>query len=226
MFDDKALSDDSSDSCCTSSIDLPPTRRDSPVGLGLILQHQKDSVPVASLLVKDTPSQILDIIFDYAIHKFDDSEDRLRSGRAKFLAVIDKFVQAGQRVETCLPAFPFKSANKVYKVLGPLPDKAEELALERLNTMCSRIMKVYKPGARVTVISDGITYNGKDDMSYALCLNLTDNYFKICYVSRIVRPGHTVRVCDEWLQKRSSLTSPLLASKIFSTLTYLITYAR
>lgn len=162
MFDDKALSDGSSESCRTS-IDLPPPRRDSPIGLGLMLEHQEHSVPVASLLVKDTASQILDIIFDYAIHKFDDSEERLLAGRAKFLAVMDKFVQTGERVETCLPAFPFKSANKVYKVLGSLPDKAEELALERLNTMCTRIKKVYKPGARVTIISDGITYNGKDN---------------------------------------------------------------
>ncbi|KAI1671189.1 DIT1, Pyoverdine dityrosine biosynthesis protein [Pyrenophora tritici-repentis] len=104
-------------------------------------------------------SQILDIIFEYALNKFDDSEYRMAAGTAKFLSIIDQFVLAGKRVETCLPAFPFKSANKVYKVLGPLPDKAEELALERLNSMCARIEQIYKPGAKVTIISDGITYN-------------------------------------------------------------------
>jgi pyoverdine/dityrosine biosynthesis protein Dit1 len=77
------------------------------------------------------------------------------------LSVINTFVQVGERVEACLPAFPFKSANKVYKVLGSLPDKAEELALERLNSMCAKIKQVYRPGARVTIISDGITYNGE-----------------------------------------------------------------
>ena len=84
----------------------------------------------------------------------------MAAGTAKFLSTIDQFVMTGQRVETCLPAFPFKSANKVYKVLGSLPDKAEELALQRLNSMCTRIKQIYKPGARVTIISDGITYNG------------------------------------------------------------------
>ena len=67
---------------------------------------------------------------------------------------------ARSRVEACLPAFPFKSTNKVYKVLGTLPDKAEELALERLNSICVRVKEIYIPGARITIISDGITYNG------------------------------------------------------------------
>ncbi|KAF2001389.1 transferase family protein [Amniculicola lignicola CBS 123094] len=108
---------------------------------------------------REVSFQILDIIFDYALNKFEDSKDRLAAGAAKFLSVIDSYVAAGTRVEACLPAFPFKSANKVYKVLGSLPDKAEELAMERLNTMCLRIKDVYPPGARVTIISDGITYN-------------------------------------------------------------------
>ncbi|EHK42400.1 hypothetical protein TRIATDRAFT_35063 [Trichoderma atroviride IMI 206040] len=106
-----------------------------------------------------TSRLILDIIFDYALNKFDDSRQRLEGGSNRFLAVIASFVAAGTRVEACLPAFPFKSANRVYKVLGTLPDKAEELALQRLDAMCRRIQEVYPPGARVTIISDGITYN-------------------------------------------------------------------
>lgn len=52
--------------------------------------------------------KILEIIFDYALNKFSDSRQRLEAGRPKFLSAIDKFVSAGARVETCLPAFPFK----------------------------------------------------------------------------------------------------------------------
>lgn len=120
--------------------------------------------PLATDAQSQTQTQtsrlILDIIFEYALNKFDDSRERLEGGSTRFLAVIAKFVAAGTRVEACLPAFPFKSANRVYKVLGTLPDKAEELALERLDDMCRRIQEVYPPGARVTIISDGITYNG------------------------------------------------------------------
>jgi pyoverdine/dityrosine biosynthesis protein Dit1 len=61
----------------------------------------------------------------------------------------------------CLPAFPWKSANQVYKVLGTLPDKAEELALKRLNGICEAIGDVYKPGAELLIISDGLVYNGE-----------------------------------------------------------------
>ncbi|KAI4649945.1 putative NRPS-like protein biosynthetic cluster [Alternaria triticimaculans] len=131
----------------------------SPNGLGISLQPTNPPVPGSSSDVRLTSTKILDIIYEHALNKFDDSKERLAAGTANFLSVIDRFVLAGERVEACLPAFPFKSANKVYKVLGSLPDKAEELALQRLNHMCARIKDVYKPGARVTIISDGITYN-------------------------------------------------------------------
>lgn len=111
--------------------------------------------------VQEVSRRILDIIFEYALNKFDDSKERLERGAGNFMSIIDKFVASETRIQTCLPAFPFKSANKVYKVLGSLPDKAEELALDRLNTMCVRIQEVYAPGAEVTIISDGITYNGR-----------------------------------------------------------------
>lgn len=110
--------------------------------------------------VTETSSKILAIIFEYALNKFDDTIERLAAGMPKFLSVIDQFVVTGKQVDMCLPAFPFKSANKVYKVFGILPDKAEELALERLNTMCVRIAEVYTPGAKLTIISDGLVYNG------------------------------------------------------------------
>jgi len=110
--------------------------------------------------VTGTSNAILNIIFEYALNKFDDSMEQLAAGRSKFLSVIDQFVIAGTQVEMCLPAFPFKSANKIHKVFGILPDKAEELALERLDTMCIRIGDVYPPGAKLTIISDGLVYNG------------------------------------------------------------------
>jgi pyoverdine/dityrosine biosynthesis protein Dit1 len=114
----------------------------------------------ASTRVTETSSKILAIIFEYALNKFDDSVERLGLGIPKFVQIIDQFVIADEQLKMCLPAFPFKSANKVYKVLGNLPDKAEELALERLDTMCTRIGDIYGPGAKLTIISDGLVYNG------------------------------------------------------------------
>lgn len=116
--------------------------------------------------------QGLGYIFEYALNKFNDYIEKFAAGRPKFLSVIDRFVTAETRVEMCLPAFPFKSANKVEKVFGILPDKAEELALERLNTMCMRIEDVYPPGAKLTIISDGLVYNGSSSINQAISLTL------------------------------------------------------
>ena len=136
----------SSQACAIESVTLEKMQPLSPTTVDAEIRH--------------ISQKILGIISEYALDKFDDSKERLNSGTPKFLSVIGCFVAAQMPVETCLPSFPFKSANQVYKVLGTLPDKAEELALERLNTMCARIQQFYPPGARVTIISDGITYNG------------------------------------------------------------------
>jgi pyoverdine/dityrosine biosynthesis protein Dit1/AcrR family transcriptional regulator len=53
-----------------------------------------------------------------------------------------------------LPAFPAKSPNQA-KVLGPLPDLGEEIALNTLESLCKEIQSVYKPGANITICSDG-----------------------------------------------------------------------
>jgi L-tyrosine isonitrile synthase len=61
-------------------------------------------------------------------------------------------------VRFLLPAFPGKSPNP-RKVLGVLPDKAEELALEFLNDICRRIGSHYPPGAEIIICSDGRVFS-------------------------------------------------------------------
>ncbi|KAL9041621.1 MAG: hypothetical protein Q9180_001158 [Flavoplaca navasiana] len=77
----------------------------------------------------------------------------------KFLAQIERYIARDEPVCMVLPAFPFKSANKTTKVLGPLPDKGEEVALQHLNRLCQAIEEVYMYGARVYIVSDGLVYN-------------------------------------------------------------------
>lgn len=139
----------------------PPESNQRPISSTV----ESDDSPFANSLqsthrIKEISRLILDIFLEYSLNKFEYSEDRLEGYGDGFLSVIGRFVSEGARVQACLPAFPFKSANKVYKVLGSLPDKAEELALERLNTLCKRVQDIYPPGASIVIISDGITYNG------------------------------------------------------------------
>lgn len=110
--------------------------------------------------VSDMSNRILEIIYEYALNKFEQTAVKHAAGHPKFMAVVNKFVSEKKPVLMCLPAFPFKSANKAYKVFGTLPDKAEEIALDRLNSMCKRITAIYPPGAQLTIISDGLVYNG------------------------------------------------------------------
>jgi len=73
------------------------------------------------------------------------------------LPLVRRFVMAGLPVHFVLPAFPAKSPNPS-KVLGLLPDMAEELSLRFLNDLCEEIRKIHEPGARVTICSDGMVF--------------------------------------------------------------------
>lgn len=74
------------------------------------------------------------------------------------LPKVRRFVVNHEPVHLLLPAFPAKSPN-TSKVLGTLPDMAEELALRFLEGVCREIAEFYPPGARVTVCSDGRVFS-------------------------------------------------------------------
>ncbi|UKZ57265.1 hypothetical protein TrVGV298_011118 [Trichoderma virens] len=107
----------------------------------------------------ETASKILHIIDRYRLNRPVDAAAKADEGALKFLALIYTHVKAGDVVPMCLPAFPFKSPNSRSKVLGKLPDKAEELALAHLNGLCLAIRDIYPPGANLTIVSDGLVYN-------------------------------------------------------------------
>jgi pyoverdine/dityrosine biosynthesis protein Dit1 len=67
-------------------------------------------------------------------------------------------VELQQPITLVLPAFPCKSPN-LAKVLGTLPDMAEQMALEFLQQLCERIGRIYEPGAQVILASDGRVFS-------------------------------------------------------------------
>ncbi|MEV6552136.1 isocyanide synthase family protein [Streptomyces sp. NPDC051597] len=67
---------------------------------------------------------------------------------------IQAFVEAGAPVVLTLPGFPCKSPNPA-KVLGHLPDQGERLSLRFLDALCRDIGRIYPPGARIVICSDG-----------------------------------------------------------------------
>lgn len=96
-----------------------------------------------------------------------ESFSRQQHGNGVFLGTevfsprVRRHVIHRRRIPMVLPAFPAKSINTTEKVLGASPDLGEELALDRLNDLCSQIQKVYAPGAMVLIATDGACYNGE-----------------------------------------------------------------
>ena len=74
------------------------------------------------------------------------------------LPLVRRFIGAGLPIHFVLPAFPAKSPNQE-KVLGRIPDMAEELSLQFLNGLCGEIRRIYGPGARITICSDGMVFS-------------------------------------------------------------------
>jgi len=74
------------------------------------------------------------------------------------LARVEQAMAAGEPLELLLPAFPAKSPSP-RKVLGVLPDLAEELALRHLQSLCDKIETIHPPGARILLCSDGRVFS-------------------------------------------------------------------
>ena len=73
-------------------------------------------------------------------------------------AKVRRFIAAGEPIHFVLPAFPAKSPNP-HKVLGRLPDMAEEVALSFLERACAEIRDLYSPGVRISICSDGRVFS-------------------------------------------------------------------
>lgn len=101
--------------------------------------------------------QIVDLFDSYL--RYQGKDDRWAvGGRGYFTERVSHFTAQNAPIELCLPAFPCKSSNGD-KVTGPDPDRGEELALERLHGFVEAVERVYEPGAKLWVISDGHVFS-------------------------------------------------------------------
>lgn len=105
--------------------------------------------------------KVLDIIQSYGKHLANEDSEAGEEwvGRKKFTPKVMHWVKQGVPVRMIIPAFPWKSVNRMEKVIGALPDFGEELALARLDALCRDIAKVYTPGAEVHIATDGLVFN-------------------------------------------------------------------
>lgn len=79
-------------------------------------------------------------------------------GYAQLKEKLLAFVKDSKPLVFTLVGFPFKSRNTKKNVLGPLPDQGERAALEGLHAFMGDISRVYPPGAKVQIYTDGLAF--------------------------------------------------------------------
>lgn len=140
------------------------SKEDFVVFFNQLILHQVDFV-IGSPKANPTPDNHHESATERIVSLFDTylryqgEEDKWDTcGRAYFAERVQHFTSRGTRVELCLPAFPCKSSN-TDKVTGKDPDYGERLALERLHGFVEELEKIYEPGAKLWIISDGHVFS-------------------------------------------------------------------
>ncbi|KAL0263384.1 hypothetical protein SLS55_002364 [Diplodia seriata] len=136
-------------------------------------------------------SDILDVLQRYGKHLAPPDGDHSSGwiGKPLFVEKVMQQLEKNQPIRMILPAFPWKSINKVDKVTGILPDLGEELALARLNQMCEDIRVIYPLGGEVHIATDGMVFDDvvgiPDEDTWAYSEGLMDIVRKRGYESHI-----------------------------------------
>ena len=97
-------------------------------------------------------------IDDCAINPKADKTPQPLVGKDECIEHITNLITGDKPLKLVIVAFPFKSANHERKTLSSLPDMAERKSLEYLQHIMQEIKAVYKPGAQLTIVCDGIPF--------------------------------------------------------------------
>lgn len=107
---------------------------------------------------KDLARRITDLFEQHLRNVGPADEWSSGKGREYFEERVLAFTERQARVDFCLPAFPCKSSNP-QKTSGVYPDKAEAIALDVLRSFVQKVGRIYEPGAKIWIISDGHVFS-------------------------------------------------------------------
>lgn len=71
---------------------------------------------------------------------------------------IGNFVHHKKPIVLTMVGFPYKSSNTKDKVLSSMADGAERYSLVYIHTLLEKIKKIYEPGAKLFIFTDGIAF--------------------------------------------------------------------
>lgn len=80
-------------------------------------------------------------------------------GKALLADKIESFVRAETPISFVMLGYPMKSANERDKVLGKLPDLAEEVSMQNFALFNTLVRQAYAPGVEINIVSDGYVFN-------------------------------------------------------------------
>lgn len=106
---------------------------------------------------------IIEALEPFLVRSREDLFDTL--GRDYLRQRLTHFTVALKPVEFVLPGFPCKSPNHIDKCLGAEPDFGEVTAIRQLDALAKAVTDQYAPGCRITVLSDGTSFNDILDVS-------------------------------------------------------------
>ena len=141
--------------------DALPTRYSPPVVVGEELLNDtslrdhllSNDVQISSAETGDVASDVLSIFSDPEI--LFGNPSFIRTNREAWLEKIRWFTDAGRPIDFVTMAFAYKMSNPL-KTDRLAPDAGEALMLRRLQSVLDGVERVYAPGARLTILEEGI----------------------------------------------------------------------
>jgi pyoverdine/dityrosine biosynthesis protein Dit1 len=128
-------------------------------------------------------------------------------GREKLAEKMAPYIAAKEPVEFVMLGFPMKSPNDRDKVLGKLPDLGEELAFQNFSRFNEEISRVYSPGVKINLVSDGEIF--------ADVLNVPDETVqRYEETAKSMLAGAQVEWYNMHSFYRSGLTTPAMRQKV------------
>ena len=115
---------------------------------------------ISTLSANQKASEIIKILFEnrrLLAHQQESEGNFSEEAEPHFTGIVET-IKRFEPLTLILPGFPAKSPNRK-KTLGPLPDLAEKHALDNLFNLCQKIERVYSPGAKITICSDGRVFS-------------------------------------------------------------------
>lgn len=108
--------------------------------------------------MNQTIKNLLDIFQDFRMPPLAiDQYEEL--GKPKLADKMAQFLSAGRPINFVMLGYPMKSPNDRDKVIGKLPDKAEEVSFANFAYFDQRIRAVYQPGVIISIVSDGFIFS-------------------------------------------------------------------